>query len=167
MCNDEESMSTPKAKPYVSPLCNYQSAVDFVKRIQADCKTLADRINVPVENVVGLAAEESEYGTGRIAKMYNNYFSMHAPAVFQTGAEPSMKNPKVKVAKYTSFLQCGESFVVRFGDSVRGIKDPTEFAKALVRVHFNTADSKTGGRDDFVAYLVQIIGNVKVRMTCN
>jgi len=160
-------MSRPDTKPYLSPLCNYKSAVHFVKTIQADCKTLADQIDVPVENVVGLAAEESEYGSGRIAKTYNNYFSMHAPAPYQNGAVPSLKNPKLKVATYDTFLKCGQSFVERFGDSVRGIKDPTEFAKALVKVHFNTGDSKTGGRDDFVPYVVQIIGSVKVRMNCN
>jgi len=160
-------MSRPKSTSHVSPLCNYQSAVDFVKKIQADSKALADQIDVPVEYVVGLAAEESQYGSGRIANTYKNYFSMHAPAPFQNGAVPSLNNPKVKVATYDSFLKCGQSFVERFGDNVRGIKDPTEFAKALVKVRFNTGDSKTGGRDDFVPYLVQIIKNVKVRMTCN
>jgi flagellum-specific peptidoglycan hydrolase FlgJ len=159
-------MSHPNTKPYVNPLCNHQPAVDFVRKIHADCKTLADQLDVPVENLLGLAAEESQYGSGRIAKTYNNYFSMHAPAPFQKGAVPSQKNPKVKVATYDSFFKCGESFVERFGDRIRGIKDPTEFAKTLVKVHFNTGDSKTGGRDDFVPYLVQIIKSVKVRMIC-
>ena len=79
-------MSRPKSTSHVSPLCNYQSAVDFVKKIQADSKALADQIDVPVEYVVGLAAEESQYGSGRIANTYKNYFSMHAPAPFQNGA---------------------------------------------------------------------------------
>ncbi|MDI5829785.1 hypothetical protein MJN51_39885, partial [Salmonella enterica subsp. enterica serovar Kentucky] len=40
---------------------------------------------VPVENILGLAAAESQYGTGRIAREYNNYFSLQAPASFQSG----------------------------------------------------------------------------------
>jgi hypothetical protein len=156
-----------KPKQHIDKLCNYQPAVDFVKKIQADCQTLADQIDVPLENIVGLAAEESEYGKGRIAMTYNNYFSMHATAPLQTGEVPSLKDPKVMVATYDSFLNGGQSFVKRYGDAVRGIKDPTEFAKALVKVRFNTANSKTGGRDDFVPYLSGIIGAVKVRMSCS
>ena len=91
---------------------------------------------------------------------------MRSPAPFETGFVPALEDPKVKVATYSSLHQCGESFVERWGDTVRGIKDPIEFAKALKKAHFNTVDSKTGGRDNFVNYLVGIIAAVKVRLAC-
>ena len=56
----------------------------FVKKCRPDCQPIADRLKVPVENILGLAAQESQYGEGRIASQYNNYFSMHAPAVVAT-----------------------------------------------------------------------------------
>jgi hypothetical protein len=159
-------MSSPKPKPYVDPMCNTKEAVDFVKRIKAESQLVADQIDVPLENIVGLAAEETQYGEGRFAKRYNNYFSMRSPAPFETGFVPALEDPKVKVATYSSLHKCGESFVERWGDTVRGIKDPIEFAKALKKAHFNTGDSKTGGRDNFVNYLVGIIAAVKVRLAC-
>lgn len=146
--------------------CNYAVAVSFVHKYEKACQAVAIRLDVPVENILGLAAQESEYGQGRIATDLNNYFSMHAPAKYQIGAEPPKKNPKIKVAKFATFEQCAESFEYKFGDAVRGKKDPAEFAQALIRAKYNSGDSSTGGRTGFAMYLVGIIKAVKVRLSC-
>jgi len=147
-------------------LCNNLNALAFVKQFKDDSAHIAATLDLPVENILGLAAEESLYGKGRIATEYNNYFSMHAPAPGQIGDAPALGSKKVRVAKYASFADCARSFAMRFGPNVRGKIDPTEFANALVKAGYNTADSQTGGRDDFVEYLVGIIGAVKGRMGC-
>ena len=138
----------------------------FVNRIKSDCQTIADSLDVPLENIVGLAAEESEWGRGRIAREYNNYFSMHAPAPLETDEKPARADPKVKVAVFDTFLQSGKSFAQRYGQQVKGQKDPKEFAQALVRCRFNSGDDKTGGRHDFVGYLTGIISDAKARLEC-
>ncbi len=62
--------------------CNNVGAVRFVHEHMKVCEIIAKELDVPVENILGLAAAESQYGTGRIAREYNNYFSLQAPASF-------------------------------------------------------------------------------------
>ncbi len=146
---------------------------------QAHCSTLAAAlrrvsnsaqlallINVPIENVLGLAAHESQYGQGRIAKEDNNYFSMHAPAPLQIGDDSAKGNPHVRVAKYASFLSSGQSFITRYGNAVRGKSDPMEFAQALVRANFNTGDPKSGGAANYAKKVADAIHMVKLRLEC-
>lgn len=80
-------------------LCNNVIAVTFVSKHKAACQPIADQLDVPVENILGLAAQESQYGSGRIARELNNYFSLHAPAPLQIGEEAPMSNARIKVAK--------------------------------------------------------------------
>jgi hypothetical protein len=146
--------------------CNNVNAVAFINQYRQACAQVATQLDVPVENILGLAAQESQYGTGRIAKEYNNYFSMHAPAPFQIGAQSPLGNPKIKVAQFSNFLQCAQSFAARYGSAVKGKKDPLEFAQTLVRIGFNSGNAANGGRAGFANYLAGIIKIVKERMTC-
>jgi hypothetical protein len=146
--------------------CNYALAIAFVKKYEKACMAVAIQLEVPVENILGLAAQESQYGQGRIAADLNNYFSMHAPAKFQIGVESAKKEPKIKVAKFASFENGAESFADRFGHAVKGKKDPADFAQALIRVGFNSGNSANGGRTGFALYLVDIIKAVKARLSC-
>ena len=108
----------------VRNLCNAVDAVAFVKFVRKDCETIANGLEITLENVIGLAAEESEYGRGRIAKEYNNYFSMHAPAPFQMRSEPARNDAKVQVAVFDLFSKCAQSFASTYGPSIRGKSDP-------------------------------------------
>jgi flagellum-specific peptidoglycan hydrolase FlgJ len=147
-------------------LCNNISAVTFVSKYKVVCQPIADQLNLPVENLLGLAAQESQYGTGRIARELNNYFSMHAPAPLQIGAEAPLGNASIKVAKFDSFQKSAQSFATSFGAAVRGQREPMAFAQALVRSGYNTGNAKTGGRDGFAQYLADIIIAVRGRMAC-
>jgi hypothetical protein len=153
-------------KIHQSPLCNTEDAVSFVKRFLPYATTIADELGVPVENILGLAAQESQWGSGRIASTYNNYFSMRAPAPYQNGESKALGDPNVRVAHFINIPTCGKSFIDRWGNAVRNVKDPIEFGKALVTAGFNSGNSKTGGRDDFVPYLNTIITNTKIRLGC-
>jgi hypothetical protein len=146
--------------------CGNHEAVGFVLKYYDDASKLAKEVDVPVENILGLAAQESQYGQGRIASELENYFSMHAPAPMQTGEETALKDKKVRVAKFKSFYQSGQSFVARYGSAIRGKADPVEFGRALVAAGFNSGDSTIGGRSGFAPYLAGIIGAVKHRTAC-
>lgn len=146
--------------------CNNQAAVAFVNEHKSDCMVIADMLKVPVENILGLAAHESQYGTGRIARSYNNYFSMHAPAPLQSGEIAPLGDPKKRVAIFPSFLISGRSFATRFGPFVTGLSDPDAFAKALVKHHYNPGSNAKGGVDHYDKLLVGVIAKVKERMSC-
>ncbi len=145
--------------------CNVVDAVNFVTKHYADAKILANSFKVPVENILALAAHESRHGTGRIAIDNNNYFSMHAPSPFEVGQDAARGDSRIKVSKYNSFRQSGESFIARFGPAVFGKSDPTEFAQALVHRGYNSGDSAKGGRTGYAKSLVGAIQMVKIRMT--
>lgn len=147
-------------------LCNDTDAVAFVNAHRQDATWVANLLNVPVENVLGLAAHETGYGTGNIAKKYKNYFSMHAPAPFQIGEEVAQRDHHVKVAVFKNFIEGGQSFVSRFGLYVRGKSDPREFAEGLIKARYNSGKSADGGSDGYVDQIVNIIQVVKVRMEC-
>lgn len=147
-------------------VCNIVYAVRFVQEFRNDSAQLAFYLNVPIENILGLAAHESQYGQGRIAREDNNYFSMHAPAPFQIGDDSAKGNALVKVAKYSSFLQSGQSFIARYGSAVRGRSDPMEFAQALIRANFNTGNPKNGGAVNYAKKVADAIHMVKLRLEC-
>jgi hypothetical protein len=127
---------------------------------------IAKILKLPTEYILGLAALESQYGKGRIAKEYNNFFSMHAPAPFQSGAIAPLGNAKIKVAIYPSFMECARSFSTRFGSTLVGLGSPDAFAKELVRLRFNTGNPATGGTAGYPDKVVAIIKVVKLRMEC-
>ena len=138
--------------------CNDVNAVRFVQQHLKECELIAKQLNVPVENILGLAAAESQYGTGRIAREYNNYFSLHAPASFQSG--------ETRVATFPSFSICARSFAIKYGNAVRDVKDALAFCDALVKAGFNSGDSSTGGTDNYAKKTSDIIIMVGRRMAC-
>lgn len=83
--------------------CNNVGAVRFVREHMKVCEIIAKELDVPVENILGLAAAESQYGTGRIAVEYNNYFSLRAPASFQSGRVHPKDSNKTWVAIFLRF----------------------------------------------------------------
>ncbi|MTJ81219.1 MAG: hypothetical protein F8N37_09400 [Telmatospirillum sp.] len=113
--------------------CNASAAVAFVFRHRIDSETLARQIHVPTENILGLAAHESQYGAGRFARDGKNYFSLHAPAPLQTDTMTALEDPDVVVATFSSFYQSGQYFLLRYGGFVKDRPDAKEFAAALVR----------------------------------
>ena len=158
-------MGKPPAKQ-ISNLCNNQSAVQFVKDFGPEADDIAKRMNVPVEFILGLVAQETQYGLGDAAKNDNNYYSLHAPAPGQSGSRHAKGDPKVMLAGFDTPHDSGLSFIKKFGTFVQNASDATDFALRLVKAGFNSGSSETGGRDGFVHYLVGIINNVKVRMSC-
>lgn len=147
--------------------CNSVAAVRFIQKHLKDCELIAKELDAPLENILGLAASESQYGKGRIASEYNNYFSMHGPAPLQSSKVHPQGSSTVWVATYSSFLMSARSFVIRFGGAVKGKKEPKAFVEALVNAGYNTGSSKSGGTDNYVNKVVDVINMVKRRMQCS
>jgi uncharacterized FlgJ-related protein len=152
--------------------CNNVPAVTFCKTYAPLCEEVAKSLGVPVENILGLAAEESQWGSSQAAVNDYSFFGMHAAgpnalpkyaigARLATGTVHETKKNQVWIPQYKNFTDSAKSFAESpHGQSVNGRADPTLFAKALVVSHFNTV------RADFVDYLAGMIKMAKRRMNC-
>lgn len=107
----------------------------FVDANLAAAQRVADRLGIPVENLLGLAASENSYGMkGRFAAA-NNILNMHYPAPLAIDQSPSKEDKTVAVAVYASTADCMNSFALRFGSLIQGISDPQQFLTILQNAH--------------------------------
>ncbi|NHZ93772.1 hypothetical protein F2P45_32945 [Massilia sp. CCM 8733] len=146
---------------------NVTYAVEFVAKHRAAAERVAGRLDIPAENILGLAAHECEHGKNRFARDGNGFFSMHSPAPNQTGTLTALKDPKVKMATFGSFEMAAESFEKKYGTGIRGKRDAGEFSRKLVELRFNSGNSRDGGMDGWAKKVEESIGMVKVRMQCS
>jgi flagellum-specific peptidoglycan hydrolase FlgJ len=104
----------------------------FVDAHLADAKKAADQLGVPVENVLGVSAVESNWGESRFAVQGNNFFGIHYPAPFAAGymAAKAAKSG-VRVATFASYADSLRSFVAIVSADVQGLSDSHDFAAAL------------------------------------
>jgi hypothetical protein len=102
----------------------------FVDAHLADAQTVADQLGVPVENILGLSAMESGWGSSRFATEGNNFFGIHYPAPYATGYIPAGRG-SARVATFASFADGLRSFAAISGALIQGVTDPSDFAAAL------------------------------------
>ena len=118
-------------RPAAAPANPVQARKErFVDAHLADAQKAADRLGIPVENILGLSALESTWGTSRFAAQGNNYFGIHYPAPYATGHMKAKRGP-TKVATFASYADSLKSFVQISGSLVRDKSDPEAFAAAL------------------------------------
>jgi RHS repeat-associated protein len=156
----------------LSPACcnekdpTNKRVLDFMRANIAQAQILAQQLNVPVANILGLASEESTQGTSNVALNAHNFFGIHAGAAGSIGTYTTSGGANVSVfPAATGFLTSGQSFVNQWGPQVSGQANAGAFANALVP-SFNTANAKTGGNPDFVSLVTGAINGIKRRLIC-
>lgn len=117
----------------------------FVDAHLADTQKVADRLGVPVENILGAAALESNWGASRIAIQGNNFFGINYPAPHATGRLPALK-PGPDFSKFASYADSLKSFVAISGSLIQGKSDPETFAAALQNSGKFGIDPDTGAK---------------------
>lgn len=133
----------------------------FVDAHLADAQKAADKLGVPVENILGLSALESTWGEGRFAAQGNNFFGIHYPAPFATGYMMALDAP-IKVATFASYADSINSFVAISGSIIQGINDPEVFAASLQNSGKFGIDSKTGMKvPDYVGNVANTIKGLR------
>jgi Mannosyl-glycoprotein endo-beta-N-acetylglucosaminidase len=139
-----------------------QTYLNFIQAHVTDARIIAVQLNVPVANVLGLAGEESTFGTSRFAAEGNNFFGLHAPEPGQSGTLTALGNRTVQVSTFPSpgFLNSGRAFAQTKGSYVRGVNDPDTFATILHHHGFGI------GRSSYVANLANVIENFDLRIDC-
>lgn len=160
---------TRNKKPKNSTACNMVNAVGFIHEHQADAAIVANLLGVPIQNVLGLSGIESSWGTSHAATRAGNFFGLHGGASrpFATGVwftSPTDGTEPVAMSVFPSYLASGRSFAAQYG-SVRNIADPTAFAQALVRAHFNSGKAP-GGNPNFVKSTADTINATAEKLQC-
>jgi flagellum-specific peptidoglycan hydrolase FlgJ len=118
-------------RPAATPLNPIQAMKErFVDAHLADAQKAANRLNIPVENILALSALEWGWGRSSFAAQGNNYFGIHYPAPYATGYIQAKRGP-AKVATFASYADSLKSFVALSGSLVQGKSDPEAFAAAL------------------------------------
>jgi RHS repeat-associated protein len=135
--------------------------LDFIEAYRADAQELAEELDVPTASILGLSAEESQFGKSNIAQQAHNFFGLHAPAPGQT--DVYVTRTGVSIAAFpeaTGFRSSGESFVKKYGKFVTGVSGAEPFAAALHGHGFGV------GNPQYVADLTNVIKNTAARIDC-
>lgn len=151
-----------------NPKCNRQDptnakVLDFIQAHKADAQAIASQLSVPVQNILGLSAQESNYGQSTIAQAANNFFGQHAGAPGSSGIYTTSGG--VAVATFPNYLASAQSFATAFGGLVQNRTSPSSFANALVP-RFNPASTAAGGNPGFVQAVTGAINSVASRLNC-
>jgi hypothetical protein len=145
-----------------APPCSATKSA-FINANSGAAGQIASQLNVPTANILGLAAEETGWGTSSIALSAHNFFGIHAGAPGSIGTYTTTGGARVSMfPASTGFLSSGQSFATNFGSLVNGVSNPTAFAQALVP-KFNTANAATGGNPNFVRL---VSGTIKGVSAC-
>jgi RHS repeat-associated protein len=149
-------------------LCNKadptnNKVLTFIAAHKADASAVANQLNVPAQNILGLSAQESNYGQSTIAQAANNYFGQHAGAPGSSGIYTTSGG--VAVATFSNYLASAQSFATAFGGLVQNRTSPSSFANALVP-RFNPASTAAGGNPGFVQAVTGAINSVASRLNC-
>lgn len=125
----------------------------------------ADKLHVPVENILGLSAFESGWGKGPfVVDGRNNFFSLYYPSPYGTGSRQN-ESGTVTLSTFASYDENLKSFAEQYGHLVQGISDPTEFATALQRAkRFGIIPSNGLNDPSFVPGVVKTINGFRSRV---
>ncbi len=133
----ERESSTDGSSPPVEGVAAKQKVQTVAEKKQAwidahyrEAKEIADKYGVTPEEILGIAALESNWGEHPFASKGNNYFGMHAPVHGQSGTMRIGRKPG-NMATFHNFKESAEAFMKQNGSLVSGVKDPEEFARRL------------------------------------
>ena len=117
--------------PAAAQTSNVQAMKErFVDTHLGDTEAAADQLGVPVENILGLSALESRWGTSWIAIQGKNFFGINYPAPHANGRMPPLK-PGPDFSTFASYADSLKSFVAISRAIIRDKSDPEAFAAAL------------------------------------
>ena len=146
------------------PKCSAKKSA-FIKANASVAAQIASQLNVPTANILGLAAEETGWGTSSISQNAHNFFGIHAGAPGNIGTYTTSDGSAVSMyTAATGFLSSGQSFATNCGSLVNGIDNPTNFTQALVP-SFNPANAQAGGNPSFINLVSGTIDSVNACLT--
>jgi hypothetical protein len=124
--------------------------LDWILKHRRDAIDVAATLRTTVQNILGLAAVESDFGSSRFVRDANNFFALTTtpkePLPGQIGYMIAMADPNVVIAKFEDFLACAKAFAQTRGHVVQGVTDSAAFALILQnQVKFGTGAQERPG----------------------
>jgi flagellum-specific peptidoglycan hydrolase FlgJ len=112
--------------------CDLTCKQAFVNAHLADASIVARQLHVTPQEILGLSALESQWGTSRFAVGGNNYFGLHSGKYAnQTGSMSCLGSSSCSMATFGSYLDSAEAFAATKGALITNISDATTFAQTL------------------------------------
>jgi len=150
-------------KPKFNPCAN-KADVAFLKNNLADAAKLAAALNVPVQFVLAVAADESQYGGYPTAIAANNFFGIHAGSIAVNAGStgPYAGNPifAAWAPGTDGFLGSGNAMVtMALSDGAKGVMNALQFFTDINK-QFGVGNSK------YASNMVDILSSVTARLNC-
>jgi len=135
----------------------------FVQNYYVAASRVAKQLNVPVENILGIAALGSSWGKSRFALDNKNLFGMEFPSppakTYTLAGKPKKDGTYAKVSKFETFGDSFLAFAIRYKSLVQGVSDPEKFAAILQdRASFGR-DMDTGA--PVKSYVADVAGTIR------
>jgi hypothetical protein len=134
----------------------------YVSRHLAAAAAAARALGIPVENILGLSALESDWGRSRFAQDGNNYFGVDWPAPGANGwmeaRKASKGGKKARLATFSSVEAGFSSFVTKY-HGLSNLSDPEKFATMLQDKYKFGIDKDTG--EKLKGYVPDVVGTIK------
>jgi hypothetical protein len=145
--------------------CKNGTAVAFYKGHLSDATLLAKDLNVPVEFILAVSADESAFGESNIAKNAHNFFGIWAGGA-NALPEPFTTSEGAEVSQYNAsngYLASGQDFLAseKGNPDAYGATDSTKF--------FTAIHDKFGvglALEAYVSKMTAIQGFVAARLKC-
>ena len=143
--------------------------LDWILKHRNDAIEVAATLKTTVQNILVLAAVESDFGRNRFVREGNNFFALSTtrqnPLPGQIGLMIAMGDPNVGMAKFQDFLTCGKAFAQTRGQLIKGETDPARFASTLQnRGKFGIGPQ--GALPAYVKQLTGVIHELAIRLNC-
>lgn len=128
-----EEVAYNRNKPEPTHDFYIQRKQNFVNAHLAATERVAKELNVPVENILGIAALESQWGDYHFASEGNNFFGLYYPAPYGVPNQwnTARGNPKARLAVFNSYEDSLNSFIYSNGSLIQGKSDPVAFMQSL------------------------------------
>ncbi len=144
--------------------------LDWILRHKADTVDIAAGLRTTLQNVLGLAAFESDFGRNRNTLIGNNYFSLMTtkdePLPGQIGLLMSQADQNLGVAKFQDYLSCAKAFAQTIGQFIVGEPDPARFA-SIIQTRGKFGINVRGPLPTYVEELTNVIHEVAIRLNCS
>jgi hypothetical protein len=143
--------------------------LDWIVRHRNDVLEAADILQTTVQNILGLAAVESDFGQNRFATDGNNFFALSTtrqnPLPGQIGLMIAQGDPNIGMARFEDFQAPSKAFALTSGQMVKGEIDPARFATILQsRGKFGTGPR--GPVPGYLNQLTEVIHELAIRLNC-
>jgi hypothetical protein len=144
--------------------------LDWIMKYRHDTVDVAADLRTTIQNILGLAAFESDFGRSRFATHGNNLFGLSTskdkPLPGQIGIMLNQANPDQGMSMFPDYLTSANAFAQTKGQLIKGETEPAKFASILQnRGQFGLVFNRPLAT--YVEDLTKVIHEIAIRLHCS